>query len=1256
MNVLFIVLATILIVAALTFLIPWASKKIEEPFVSVTCEKPDTRVAELPAPPADPDFRDRVLEGQQKYNRLALADVAKYGPNPTTNTVGGDMVSQGGLGGVGELNSMIRQALESVEILPTTVSLTPDTPDVKLNMVTGDSGTSYISTTNPYGIRTSGNPQNLNFIGKAMSYVEERLRGRPAESEPAKKCERVNLYRSGTDTNGQAIPRSAPINRIALCDELGKNTDLENTDLVGCGVCIKGGVSYSTTANTGVPAGKQFIGGMKATSSAAPEFGTCAPGYFFKTGEVEQCKAAARRVNCEEFGESGGFMLGGTAADGTSNAADLSCVSCARSPNQPYVYYNSYNSSGQFNPQSIQFRIVVPKGSGKNQIFYTINGIQNSITVNASNTIGGFQLSEVKPGSVIAFEVFQEFPHRPRGVSEVFYVPSLTDISYTDAVALAAKLGCAVATKVQLQSAWDANAQVCSPGWASDEKAYTVHKYTNFQTSMCSYGSTGDLTGPVEATVTGGKTKGVWVYGIKPDQSYISKATQGVTGSTTVFDPKIQNFYNWIGLNDETFIGPANSYIRDDKAFQAGVTNGAPNYRGILIQMEGVPAATGSDVTSRRRESVEPFLTKVGTTAIRGTLAERLASYKRKGTFGTSQMITSPRPSDAPLMDENQYWIWGVDDKTPSFSFEIKVPGYFLDPADSADLAKCNTGILITDKDSLQRYALNPCEKGIDENDASGCLKFLFLTAGGKDAGTLNPSKSLENRRTLMYEDTANRTGQRTESGIREFLTTIASRAQGKGISDSVTKTERADLINGASKLLYGYEQISPCHTIVDAIDVNGKKTYNYVPKTAPFDASCLDYLYRRTTVDNAQLLLDPTYTNIGQKYSGLSPFDIASEKDKTDHPYTTCQPTGSWAPLYGDGTPNTDAVTQINSTITTLCGADGCGTSGKPVTDLAAAIQAFNAVYTDANSSTNFDAQSVAIDRCYGIKRKVTAATCNGIVASAIRILASVYQNKDGRTCDTTLPSTISVNSKPAVEFTSTYTVPSDITSVESVTLMSYDTGAVADCKDGIVVQLLNASTTVLAQRVLTNTTTGKVVFTSEDVRPLVPYTNIFAAGKIAGVGLKFRFESAIYPNLFLNWTEATLDQDARCTVMGTNDAANAFQLVKNKSELPDTSPVYSITPSGKTDVYWYAKDGFLNYGNEKTLTTDQKSYLAWAIRPALNGASGYICIESANYPGFYLFPKRMADNTIKVVLKNIPSPTDQDKFKTCWRLHPVL
>ena len=203
----------------------------------------------------------------------------------------------------------------------------------------------------------------------------------------------------------------------------------------------------------------KFIGGMLFTNkdrdaylasgatSATPSLGTCAPGYFFVAGESAKCIQAANKLNCEEFGTSGGFS-GGSSLDIQTDLANT-CVACPGTKTN-YVY-NTKTSSG--NIANVQFRVTVPKGTGKTTIVLSTKstgaaGLTRVATYGLTDS-GTLTIPNAKPEDLVQLDIFQEYPHRPRGGEEVFFVQFGPED--TDAEVLAKSIDCVVATLEDLQ-------------------------------------------------------------------------------------------------------------------------------------------------------------------------------------------------------------------------------------------------------------------------------------------------------------------------------------------------------------------------------------------------------------------------------------------------------------------------------------------------------------------------------------------------------------------------------------------------------------------------------------------------------------------------------------------------------------------------------------------------------------------------------------------------------------------------------------
>lgn len=1024
MNVLFLVILTVLLVAVLSFLMPWISKTIEEPFQGQGCLNPSaTQAIVIPVQGPTAVTDDYIETGKQRYNLLGFLQAGREDRAFMTPTAIGSISTEVDMTAsettntpLKRLNESIRAAFQTVDIVPGASKITVR-PDV--DSVQGPSGTqTVLKNAAAFFTDVLGAGR---ITGQVLGNVEERLPPLDGRKDDAARCEVNNMHYSmstapTSDFTSYASPVGNARKRQDMCrlldepkNEVGKNqitNAFPNAPTKICGVCIKNATPY-TEAVIHNPDGKAYngIGGMflsqanKNEADAAqrpykPSLGSCEEGYFFIPGEADKCMKTAQRLNCEEIAVTGGFS--GVAMDGT-DISGSNCRACVNGTDTRFVYYEKEGT-----PQSIRVRVVVPTGTGRtflrvNKILaggtgdgtsvgtYTIiskksNTVQNNEFVTSgtptqvNNTV--YFTVEVEPGEFLLFNVAQEFPHRPRGEKEVFFAkyPDANTSgvgSFGNHTQFANSLDCDLATPAQLVQAQQEGMNVCDIGVASDGKKYTVFVGTltdnPFDGSCAVNPAVGNVT-EVQGTPTG-----IWCYGIKPAAAHLSTALfEAPVG--TVFNTNVANHYTYYKQTNETNIPPEARVSR----WSSKQANTYPNFRGICIQLERNDTAN-TDAYQSINAGAENHIVTVGTTDVSSVriLAERLRYYSRNGRFNDSERIATPKPSNTgplSLLNQQQYWIWapvGEGGQSPQFTFKVEVPAFFYPATHQEDRAICR-GPLYTTQTYLTRAIGSACDGGINEEDTTGCLAQCFASVGGTSSGKLNPSlqtlEGAKSRRLLMYKDVDRRRDIRTAAEVVQFLKERYVDVA-KGTSSTLgglSQPERAGKINEASQALIGRDAVGPCQKFVEREGASGRVLeVRDFESIAEVDEKCLDFLYRNTTGESR----NPTYSNMGNRFSGLAwpgEYTTATEAEKEAFPYKACQPTGSWAPLG-----NPQAVAEIKDDMNEL---------RTNATAIQKAIAVFNKTYQDANSSTDAATQEAALKRCYGITKKSYVTNCDGI------------------------------------------------------------------------------------------------------------------------------------------------------------------------------------------------------------------------------------------------------------------------------------
>ncbi len=1296
MNGVFLAILAVIIVATLSFLMPWVSKKIEEPFTaggggggSGTCLTAESTTPVI-IPSAANTRADHVELGKQKYNFLGLLQsnptrrafdtgLAPSAVGSIDNTVGPDGTTM-----LNKLNKTLQSALE-------TVFLDPQTKDLSGAVMPNISfGPSYAPILNNGGayFEDALKPERAERRPR-VGYVEERLPPRDQGLLDAAKCEVNNMFYQRTEgADGIEATLLDQRNRGQMCKLLEPSAtinpikDAFGSDVTKiCGVCIKGAkpISEPSVYN---PGGKAYngIGGMfisegdknvdaeKANRAGItnpinatykPSYGACEEGYFFIPGQHTQCMKAAQRLNCDEIQATGGFD-GGVANDGTA-IGNSDCRACIDSQKVNYAYYKDVGGSG------IRLRIAVPTGTGRtlmkithkdktggtrfsNAAPYVFTSTKStdftikSVGESALKNIGILTLGNAKPGDTIQVQVVQEYPHRPREIpKEVFFVQFTTDGGKTlaDAQKLADSLDCDLATKAQLDEAQSKNMQVCEAGWASDG-IYTVRgpsvQFAATGERVCSSNTNkGGVTSIIALSPTSATqdASGAWLYGVKPSAGFVKLEQIGADDSTEV-DPKISNFYTYYTqtTSSDASVSPD---VKTSKYFleSNNASIALPNYRGICIQMEQNTTPSSISV------GIENYITKVGTATIDSNIINRLQKYSRNGPFNGSERIKLPTTdlTTGPYatMNQNQYWLWSPhegDTQSAVFDFTFVVPGFFEIPTHTEDQSKCLNSVLFDTKAHLDMAVPSVCDTSTDPSDE--CIASLFQKAGGDLMnGELSPLKSgITNDDNLKYFRFAKPTQKRSAAQIQDVLNNIKKRMRGEGLAN-FTDAERIAEMNKASKQLIGRDAVGPCQELMETdlgIKIVAKKL-----GANGYDAKCLDFLYRNTTGDSnntVTALRDGTYRDIGAFFSGLKWPSEYNGTDESTYPYRACQPAGSWAPIK-NGIDNTQAIKAINDEIGAL------NVTG--LSDIEKAIKVFNDLHETANSNTISDAakQELAIERCYGIKKKTFVTNCNGILGTMLKIMDFNGTDASGSIVSLTLKDA----EGKTIPSINTVRFGSEV-AVQKVQL-TFNTKII---KPYIV--LLKDARNVVAQKVIPaarDLSNATVEFLQEDVRPYISYNDIRQS---AGTTTILRFESTVGRGYFL-------DINGNVTAVTDTTTTTQFELSTPQSNYTSsTDPIYSLKIGNK----FIARDISTSVALSPSTTqspiinvTTRNANSDWAIKPAVNGAYAFVSLELANVAGYYLVAEPQADGTFKAKARVINSMSDVDKFLACWRLYPA-
>jgi len=849
-------------------------------------------------------------------------------------------------------------------------------------------------------------------------------------ADPYDAISKTGLVVTSTNVQERVPPESFLTKAARKCEaQLGRDKcSLLGTKEFGlCGVCIKGGTDMDETKP------EKHIGGLLVLPSDREEeeqrvrgtgqpvvyratVGSCPAGYLFVS--KEECEKAVNRQNCKEIGQTGGFD-GGKTIEGKSMGSDgISCANCPMSGPTTFIYENAparrgepvkTTSNGTQRLYPVRLRGIAPRGTGRNVIQIFTRTPNGALTLmDTQQRMGGQEFvldinQTVHEGQELEIVISQEFPHRSSGKPEVFLVDrtgqelqndaemakqkgstfsSVYGFTKNTAKQFCASIGTELATYDDVRKVYDNGAQVCRAGHIERDTPLPVWPAQAFLKD----GSCGKQTLNEWPDIPNGLA-GAWCKGIKPPTG-IYKTKLGT--EISVFP-----FFETYGKKPSV---PSQEEL-PTQVSQHGIDYVAPSYRGICLQWE---SRVGE--SSMRRLPIEPSIVAVmgQTPSTITTDGQRIFRILRRyGTFQASKIISSPKPADAPGILANQYWIWnnspGPKNENTELRLTVKVPGIFANPHYVEDIPTCARGPIVKNKETLGLLKESPCSKAGQEPGSFGidCLTSLFVGAGGDPYnGKLSPIVSSANMDKLRFRDDAKQ-DPRTQDEISQYLLEVYSiAATGRDSEGSIVSKDdpkkRRLMINTAGQDMFGMDIVSPCEEVSE--DSQGNIVL--VPKQAPVDADCLEYLY--TNAGREDLLggsaprnstLGATYTNIRDRFSGLRTSE--KDKDRAKFPFMTCQRSGTMAPLDASGRANTLVNNKLNAL---AMASDG---------NLQVIQRYYNDIYQRANTSLDGAgdasredvlAQQEAIKQCYGIEKSVAvqSRTGCGVMARFVRVLRS--------------------------------------------------------------------------------------------------------------------------------------------------------------------------------------------------------------------------------------------------------------------------
>ena len=1036
-----------------------------------------------------------------------------------------------------------------------------------------------------------------------------------------------------------------------------------------CGMCIKEGTTHDGRNEGKHIGGLLLIDEDRKQAEAdhtpyQPTVGNCPEGYFFVNSAA--CTKAANRANCKEIGETGGFT-GGKTAEGVPWSAAVGCAQAPLTANT-FVYRPG-------KPFDVNLRVLAPNGTGVCKVWINDGKKQlaygESVTPGAEFTILLKQITELKPLSIV---VAMGAPQRPKGKTEVFLFEEnligLSSAGYNQtsgsAAQVCARIGARLASKADLFASMNAGAQNCNTGVLTDGVGFPMQG--QFKTD----GGCG--TKGFNAWGADGGTRGnSWCVGIKPPQSTNQRG----------FYTKINPFFESKG----DAISPSQAE-QPTMWSQHGVNYQAPAQRGILMQWEMVGGAS-SDGRPRRSAAFEPSIVSINGMGASSVSSDGVSTFKilrRLGTFSKSSIINGPRPTASSRMATNQFWIWSNLATDQVVTFDVKVPGTLADPIYTEDTNLNPRGPLLTGPDAAAFLRTSPCMK---EGQVAGkysiaCLTSLFQSAGGDVA-----------KGKLATENGG--LGQLNKKGDMDaiggylndlyMLATTGKDANGNMVGTDSKSNIKA--INDAAQLLFGFDIANPCE------DIGQDSMGNLIltPKTGALDSWCLDYLWMNAGTDQSREQvpsvgglagLSPTYVLIADRYSGLKSKE-ATPTARAKAPFTTCQRTGSMAPVKPSGQVNRKAVDAISAEA--MKRGMKNGSIVQTVQDIYAEIHYF------ANAKPG---DNTAIDKCYGLAKAVDKKASCGLMARYVRVLPSgVYTRGDTGNLCIQIPQlqvfdgdgNEVAKGKPTQAFNTGFGGVKDFavngnaknhghgqgeyhsacSSGPDYEYWMVDLGGMMEISKVVFyfrndcctqrqlaapVQLLDGSKRIVAQKYLGSTTfpnkwgdAETLEFKREDGTMEIPMASLTA-------GQKLSLQTATSWDRYLRHAGFAL-------------WVSAFN-PKSPDQLLMSDGTFLLSPpnNGKAGYvslqlvnfpnYYLRHSGFRLYANSRGGDQVYKDDSSFKILPALNGDPTMISLQSSNFPDRYLATNR--DDPGSVWITPVDLGSLWDKQRASWKVKKPL
>lgn len=1060
-------------------------------------------------------------------------------------------------------------------------------------------------------------------------------------------------------------PDSGVLEQIAKCERLtGREScrHLGTAEYRNCGICIKEGTVFDGS-NPGKHIGGLYIMNedrKRAEEAAepgsaplyAPTFGTCPPGAFFLAKDV--CERNVNRADCDEVGKSGGFATGRTA-----EGKRVGLEKCAQAPvagEDVYVYEPRGRTF------SANLRGLTPSGTGITRV-RVFRG--RDLIGTGETRVGGQEfivsLANVREGDELTIQVAQEAPYRRNGNSELFFYAvneggNTVDMApFTKETAQSAceRIGTALATDERIQDAFSNNAQICNPAWSTGAAPQSI-----MQEAIDSCGGRRGVL-PAAAGTT---RAGAWCFGAKPP-----KSTQQSMFATFVGD--------WFTRTQGSAAGQLTRWSKNGD-YQAAYS------RGILLQWE----ATNDPVT--RSVAFEPTITRVNgmsPTALASDGSGIFKVLRRLGTYANSSILLSPRPTTSSNFPRNVFWIWSNQPQAQEVQFGAKVPGVLAAPFYAEDLARVPRGPLLTNPESQKLLRTAQCMKPEETagNYSTACLQSLYVGAGGDP---MNGTLATQGGGLAQL----NRLGDM--DAIAAHLNTLYSIAtRGTDLSgvpvQGATATARTAIINDAAQKLFGFNITSPCEEVQES--ATGE--LRIVPKSGSVDVACLKYLWENTGADTGRGIgdgaraLKNTYTSIGLRFSGLRNNE-GSVDARARHPFRTCTPAGTLAPV--------DASGVTNMTAATLALSKG---------GIAQIQDFYDSIHRAANnppasrSAADLAQQEDAITKCYGIVKSPDEdirAGC-GVPARYIRVLQTGLFGPDSRKCiqiaqiqafdangvelargkpttygtigwagDAAAP--VDGDARPRDGSPSSKVYHDDCRSAADVQHFTVDLGRVyniasvkfyqrtsaadAERQNGTPVQLLDASRKVVAQKYVgTNTWADQwrtapeiMTFNKDDMQRQIPMAALTAGTQISLLSATSYNRYLRVPGANAALLSSEPDSSGQYSALYTQQAT--FLLTP---ALNGNASMVSMQPLNPAGGYYVRIAGDRAYAHIQEQNAAYAGQASFQIVPAVNGDPSMISIQQG---GRYLATRRDAPTEVWLTAVNTSSPWDVQRAS--WKV----